>query len=124
MAATSFDGECFTDATAQLDNRHSLAIIIGDLVKLATHIVLNYFCVKSLELADSCSVFYLETGLVFFIRHHNFAIYLQMFLLTINSQYAQHLVGNTLVAISEFLLALVQFCSNRIIHAFSHVFCL
>ncbi|KAG6398490.1 hypothetical protein SASPL_139952 [Salvia splendens] len=29
----------------------------------------------------------------------------EMFLLTINSRYAQHLVGNTLVAISEFLLA-------------------
>ncbi|XP_042023707.1 uncharacterized protein LOC121770984 isoform X2 [Salvia splendens] len=60
LADTAFDGECFIDATAQLDNRHCLAIIIGDL----------------------------------------------MFLLTIKSQYAQHLVGNTLVAISEFLLAL------------------
>ncbi|KAL1538938.1 hypothetical protein AAHA92_27623 [Salvia divinorum] len=60
LASTAFDGEFVTDATAELDNRHCLAIIISDL----------------------------------------------MFLLTANSQYAQHLVGNTLVAISEFLLAL------------------
>lgn len=36
-------------------------------------------------------------------------ISLQMFLLAINSRYAQHLAGNTLVAISEFLLVSVCF---------------
>ncbi|XP_057770032.1 uncharacterized protein LOC130989894 isoform X2 [Salvia miltiorrhiza] len=56
---TACEGECLIDATAQLDNRHCLVTIIGDL----------------------------------------------MFLLAVNSQHAQHLVGNTLVAISEFLLA-------------------